>query len=134
ATGRLRRGELARAFRCARSSRDARAQGPGRGHPDLRGAAVGGPCSTPTSARGAGPGMRPTVTLDLVTSARAGSPAVRTRALLRPPTLILAAGLLASFAIAWGHLVPGTCDSSSDTFLFCESNRLRDTVCTCEDR
>jgi hypothetical protein len=59
---------------------------------------------------------------------------VRSRALLRLPALILVAGLVASFALAWGHLIPGTCDSSSDTFLFCESNRLRDSVCTCEDR
>ena len=59
---------------------------------------------------------------------------MRSRALLRLPALILVAGVVASFALAWGHLIPGTCDSSSDTFLFCESNRLRDSVCTCEDR
>lgn len=50
------------------------------------------------------------------------------------PTLSVVAGLLVSFALAWGHLVPGTCDSSSDAYLFCESNRVREVVCTCEDR
>jgi hypothetical protein len=59
---------------------------------------------------------------------------VRIRELLRAPTIVVAAGLLATFALAWGHLVPGTCDSTSDTFLFCESNRVRETVCNCDSR